>query len=945
MSAVFDEQQRIEAALACIPADLPRDDWARIGMALKHELGDAGFDLFDSWSQKGESYNAADVRDTWRSVSSAGGITISTLFHVAKEHGFDARGAGGVTVDPAEMERRRAGRERKSSEREARAVKASERAETVWQAATPAQADHPYMVRKGVQPTATLREIAADDLAALIKYQPKRGDDLLTGRILIAPVTVGDRLSTLEMIDGEGRKSALAYGVKAGGYWATQELPDSTDVVLIAEGVATALSASQCTGHPAVAALTNVNLSKVAEAMRTRYPGARLVLLVDLDKKSREPDNHAVKAAQAVDGGLAVPDFGNSPPENATDFNDLHIAKGADAVKRCITDASKPSPSVPPTVSAVMTIANEAIDRTIAGDAGALFEITDALRDLKSKTPADYFRIRARIRKDCRDVLISALEKQMRGDINVADERSVADLLIEVADERCELFHDPDRIAYALLEETGRRQCWPVRGDGFREWLSYTFYQQHGHAPTDLSITTALSTIEGKAKFDGDERRTHLRVASAEGSIWIDLCNEEWQAVEVTATGWRIVDAPPLYFVRTATMRALPMPVSEGSLAPLWEIVNIPESERLIVVTWLLECFRSATPYAVLELTGEQGSAKSTTQEYLRQLIDPNRSNNRSAPKSVDDVFIAAQNSHLVSMENLSHLHPAYQDALCVLATGGGYSTRRLFTNAEESVLDLKKPIVLNGIAVIVTAQDLSDRTVHIDLPTIEARATANQIKQLFETHRGSIFGALLDLLAKALAQLQTIHTEDRKLPRMADFAQLGEAVYRVYGKPPGAFISDYQEKRKESVHRTLEASPVAVAILAYLDDRPQGFEGTIGRLLEVLGDYRQDTESWPKSAKGMGDIFRRIAPALRQIGISAWASERRGKHGYQCSLKKIPDRHISLADVPTGDEVHQVHQVHPKTRIGVLGELGELQVMQQPRDEHIPNVDRRVKR
>lgn len=74
----------IRAALDCIPPDLPREEWARVGMALKAELGAAGFDLFDTWSQGSEAYNPTDARDTWRSFKSGGRVQIGTLFHIAK---------------------------------------------------------------------------------------------------------------------------------------------------------------------------------------------------------------------------------------------------------------------------------------------------------------------------------------------------------------------------------------------------------------------------------------------------------------------------------------------------------------------------------------------------------------------------------------------------------------------------------------------------------------------------------------------------------------------------------------------------------------------------------------------------------------------------------------------------------------------------------------------
>jgi putative DNA primase/helicase len=334
----------VREALSCVPAD-DRDTWVRMGMAIKSEFGDAGFDFWDEWSQRSDSYKAHDARDVWKSIDANGTLKIGTLFHEAKANGWNAGGTdqrcrvdkpatpSTKVAQPAQEDAKLA------REREQAAKKAAE----MWKAATEARPDHPYLVRKGVSPVATLREIEAGIAVKILGYTPKSSGEALSGRLLVAPVKVGDRLSTCELIDAYGRKTALAgRGTKTGGHWAAQPLPEGEGdglTLLLGEGVATVLSAKAASGHAAIAALSSGNLPTVAKAMRKRYPKAGLVILADLVKATGQADPHAGEAARAVDGLLAIPDFGTDRADGATDFNDMAARCEAEAVRQCIQSA------------------------------------------------------------------------------------------------------------------------------------------------------------------------------------------------------------------------------------------------------------------------------------------------------------------------------------------------------------------------------------------------------------------------------------------------------------------------------------------------------------------------------------------------------------------------------------------------------------------------------
>jgi putative DNA primase/helicase len=336
---------RIRDALQFIPVG-GHDERVRIAFALKSELGEAGRDLWEEWrGERGDDEAAA----VWKSASATGKVGIGTLFHEAKAHGWRDDGrypmpSPGELAERKRIEAERAAQEQATIERE-RAEAATKAAATL-KAATPARADHPYLQRKRVAPVATLREIDADEAAAILGYCPKSGGEPLTGRLLAVPVKQGDRIATLELIDSVGRKAALAgRGTKAGGYWATAKLPEGDGAglsLLIGEGVATVASAAGAVGRHGIAALSAGNLVAVAQIMRDRYPAAELVLLADLVKVTGAPDRHAIEAAREVGGSVAIPDFGAQRDPGEKDFNDLAVRCGAEAVKRAIEAAREP---------------------------------------------------------------------------------------------------------------------------------------------------------------------------------------------------------------------------------------------------------------------------------------------------------------------------------------------------------------------------------------------------------------------------------------------------------------------------------------------------------------------------------------------------------------------------------------------------------------------------
>ena len=470
------------------------------------------------------------------------------------------------------------------------------------------------------------------------------------------------------------------------------------------------------------------------------------------------------------------------------------------------------------------------------------------------------------------------------------------DTLIGLTDD-CELWHDAERIAYATFGVNAHHEHWPVRSREFRMWLSGQFYEATGSAIGGQALEDGVRILEARAVNEGPQYEPFIRVGRHGEALYLDLCDAGWRAVEITGTGWKVVEKPAVKLLRSSSMRPLPEPEAGGMIEELRGFLNVrSDDDFMLVVAWLVAALRDRGPYPVLAINGEQGAGKSVFSRMIRALVDPSAAPIRAVPKDDRDLVVSAGNSWALVFDNLSSVPAWFADALCRLATGSGFATRMLHTDRSETIFDAARPIVLNGIPSLTDRADLADRAITIHLATIteEARDPEDELLAAFEAKRPIILGALLDAVSGALRNLDKMKLE--RMPRMADLAKWITAAEPALGWESGQFLAAYRENRRDVIETSFEADAVAVAIRDYIiADHPDGWTGTATELLAALNTRVSEgvrkSKLWPLSAQGLGNRIDRVAPLLRNKGF---AVERR--HSGQ--------RHIIIKPPATADVV-----------------------------------------
>jgi putative DNA primase/helicase len=447
------------------------------------------------------------------------------------------------------------------------------------------------------------------------------------------------------------------------------------------------------------------------------------------------------------------------------------------------------------------------------------------------------------------------------------------DTLIAAAD-ACEFWRDANRIAYATFDVNSHQEHWPVQSREFRMWMSSQFYKETGMAIGGQALADGIRILEAKAVNEGACHEPFIRIGRQGKKLYLDLCDEHWRAVEITADGWSVVEKPGIKFLRSSAARSLVEPEAGGMIEELREFLNVRDGDFVLVVGFLVAALRDLGPYPILAVNGEQGTGKSVFSRMIRSLIDPSAAPIRAVPKDDRDLVVSAGNSWLLAFDNLSSMPAWFADALCRLATGSGFATRMLHTDRTETIFEAARPCVLNGIPSLTDRADLADRTITIHLAPIgeDVRYPEDELFAAFEAKQPRILGALLDGVSGALRNIAKVKLD--RAPRMADLAKWIVAAEGSLGWEPGEFLAVYQQNRRDVIEGAFEADAVAVGIRDFVAaDHPlEGWTGTATQLLASLNmrasDGTRRSKIWPVNAQALGNRLARAAPLLRNKGF-----------------------------------------------------------------------------
>jgi len=470
------------------------------------------------------------------------------------------------------------------------------------------------------------------------------------------------------------------------------------------------------------------------------------------------------------------------------------------------------------------------------------------------------------------------------------------------------IFKTPDNAPHIQILAEQRLEVYEVGSSELRFLIESLAFQDLNILMTDSQQEKMEQLLRIKARQSKITQEIHVRTAETPEGIEIDLNNAAGECILVTAGKWEIAQ-PKSLFVRSKTLGEISYPIGGRGMGAFVKHFPTDEDGVRLLIGMAVYCLWPKGPYPVLNLKGSHGSGKSMTMDRIKSLVDPvTKGSRRSDIKKVEQLYIAANQNRVLTIDNISNIKGDISDALCCISTKGTYSARAHYTNGDEFLIELTRPVIFNGIPDVVSRSDLLSRMIVVEMMGLNENTDEETLNSQFEADKPYMLGYLLDGLASALKNRP--NTQVTTSSRLADFLKVVTAASEGLEWEISSFQKIFENNQEISSGDILSLNPVSNALVSFMENRDQ-WQGTMTDLLEALNPYsgiEQHSQSWPKTARYLADALARIEKDLVKFGIKY--EKYRTSTERKVTLTKLPEYKSNSEDgcIPVKDLSHLKH-------------------------------------
>lgn len=457
--------------------------------------------------------------------------------------------------------------------------------------------------------------------------------------------------------------------------------------------------------------------------------------------------------------------------------------------------------------------------------------------------------------------------------------------LFDRASQTINFWKTPAGVLYADVVYQGKPRTWPFEGPNIDAWLRETYVNmtKGKDIPPPNLVETVLRHMRSQATMTQKVHEPHLRVARTEDAFYYDLQDDMGQVVRCTPEGWEVVPKNGIKFTSGDGMLPQVEPQRGKTLDLLRKYLSVEsEDDYRLILSWLIGAFIASDGYPILVLNGGAGTSKSSTTSFMQRLVDPGKER-REPPGDAKDIAAVVRNCHLLTIDNLQKIDPWLSDTLCRVSTGGTLGARQYYTLHSDAGFEAIRPTILNGIDHFVKFNDLMERSVLINLPTIppEKRRIWSEMEKEFEADRPFILGAIFDVLCVGLGRIADLKVG--KLPRLAGWAKFMESCRDILGF---SFLEAWETQEAIKSEENVAGNTLAQMLISMLEQKATArvdpvLSGTMQSIwAEIVGKFPTDHEpkDIPKGARGFAAALTRMKPDLKRLGIEVFSTGRSSK-------------------------------------------------------------------